>query len=235
MIVLDVQGKKRIKAEHSIRVGRDAEWANLPLLDEDQISRHHLEIRPDEGGYRVWDLGSTNGTSVNGRMVGDGGSPLAEGDVILAGGVIDLRVVSVTETDAPPATKLGPAGTAMTVELHVDVFVVNYQIGGRTIRDTMAYQLGLALSMLAQYQLDGMGSVPDVDLRSFVWRGDRDQMQHGDINRLLLRVRKWFTQRGEEPPTIVRPKRAGSTRLDMPASSLTVLPEGWLYRFLDNS
>jgi len=233
MIVLEVQGDRRVQAEHSIRVGRDPDWANLPL-DEDLISRHHLEIRPDDRGYRVFDLGSTNGSSVNGKAVGEAGLPVAEGDVIMAGGAVELRVLSVDSPHATaPETKLGATGARLSVELHVDVFVVKYEFQGRIVRDTMAYQLGLALSLLALYQQDGLGPVPDVDLRSFVWRGDREQMQHGDINRLLLRLRKWFQQRGVEPPTIVRPKRAGSTRLDLPASALTILPEGWLYRFLD--
>lgn len=233
MIVIEVQGERRVQAEHSIRVGRDADWANLQL-DEELISRHHLEIRPDERGYRVFDLGSTNGSSVNGKAVGEAGLPLAVGDVVKAGGAVEMRVLSV---DSPhttePETKLGATGARLTVELHVDVFVVKYEFQGRVVRDTMAYQLGLALSLLSQYQMDGLGPVPDVDLRSFVWRGDREQMQHGDINRLLLRLRKWFQQRGVEPPMIVRPKRAGSTRLDLPANAMTILPDGWLYRFLD--
>ncbi|MFI6679021.1 FHA domain-containing protein [Kribbella sp. NPDC050470] len=48
------------------------------ILDHPEVSRHHAELlRMDELSYELRDLGSTNGTSVNGarvhsRLVGDG-------------------------------------------------------------------------------------------------------------------------------------------------------------------
>jgi hypothetical protein len=52
-------------------------------LSDPQVSRHHAEIRPDDLGYRVVDLGSTNGTQVNGVVVKE--QFLADGDVITVG------------------------------------------------------------------------------------------------------------------------------------------------------
>ena len=52
-------------------------------LSDPQVSRHHAEVRPDQSGYRVVDLGSTNGTLVNGTRVGE--QPLHDGDVIVVG------------------------------------------------------------------------------------------------------------------------------------------------------
>jgi pSer/pThr/pTyr-binding forkhead associated (FHA) protein len=48
------------------------------IIDRQEISRHHAELlRIDAASYELRDLGSTNGTSVNGvrietAMVGDG-------------------------------------------------------------------------------------------------------------------------------------------------------------------
>ncbi len=37
------------------------------VLDDAGISRHHAELRPSDGGWTVTDLGSTNGSRLNGR------------------------------------------------------------------------------------------------------------------------------------------------------------------------
>jgi len=44
------------------------------------VSRKHAEVRLDETGASVVDLGSTNGTRVNGRRVSS--APLHDGDHI---------------------------------------------------------------------------------------------------------------------------------------------------------
>jgi FHA domain-containing protein len=62
-------------------VGRMPECA--VALSDPQVSRQHAQITRDEHGYRVVDLGSTNGTSVNGVVVRE--HSLTDGDVIVVG------------------------------------------------------------------------------------------------------------------------------------------------------
>ena len=50
------------------------------VLDDSNVSRKHAEIRPGPHGWTVADLGSTNGTRVNGRTVSSGAHPLEAGD-----------------------------------------------------------------------------------------------------------------------------------------------------------
>ncbi|WP_169454370.1 ATP-binding cassette domain-containing protein [Catelliglobosispora koreensis] len=50
-----------------IRIGRDAD--NDVVLADLQVSRHHSEVRRVGDTYQVVDLGSRNGTYLNGRMV----------------------------------------------------------------------------------------------------------------------------------------------------------------------
>ena len=52
-------------------------------VDDTQVSRRHAEIRPDAGGYVLADLGSLNGTRVNGAPVGE--HVLVDGDEIRVG------------------------------------------------------------------------------------------------------------------------------------------------------
>ena len=58
------QGVKRLKlAETSITVGRLGD--NVVVLADELASRHHCIIEPWQGGFRVRDLGSRNGTKLN--------------------------------------------------------------------------------------------------------------------------------------------------------------------------
>lgn len=50
-----------------IRIGRDA--SNDIVLPDAEISRFHLELRWKESSYELVDLGSTNGTQLNGALV----------------------------------------------------------------------------------------------------------------------------------------------------------------------
>jgi ABC-type multidrug transport system ATPase subunit len=63
----------------SLRIGRAPD--NDLVLDDLLVSRYHAELRqlPD-GGYQIADLGSQNGTFVNGRQVS--AQPIAGGDTI---------------------------------------------------------------------------------------------------------------------------------------------------------
>ncbi len=57
----------RVALAAEIVLGRDAACA-VPLAGED-VSRRHARIVPDDGGHVLVDLGSTNGTWVNGAEV----------------------------------------------------------------------------------------------------------------------------------------------------------------------
>jgi ABC-type multidrug transport system ATPase subunit len=65
-----------------IRIGRDAD--NEVVLSDLQVSRHHTEIRRAGDTFQVVDLGSRNGTYLNGRLV-QRPSVVHAGDVISIG------------------------------------------------------------------------------------------------------------------------------------------------------
>nr|WP_275436597.1 MULTISPECIES: FHA domain-containing protein [Helcobacillus] len=54
------------------------------ILDDTGVSRHHLELRVDRGTMTATDLGSTNGTYVNGERVTTP-TPLPDGATIRIG------------------------------------------------------------------------------------------------------------------------------------------------------
>ena len=62
-------------------VGR-APTSDIPVFDP-TISRRHAELRQEGASYWIIDLGSTNGTEVNGKRVKR--AKLSEGDTIVLG------------------------------------------------------------------------------------------------------------------------------------------------------
>jgi hypothetical protein len=64
-----------------VRIGRLPDCAIA--LSDSQVSRHHAEVRRADTGFAVVDLGSLNGTTVNGVKVQE--HALADGDVISVG------------------------------------------------------------------------------------------------------------------------------------------------------
>lgn len=61
------------------------------MLDDDGVSRTHCMIFADERGWRIRDLGSTNGTFVGERTIEADPAPLHEGDRIRLGPDVILR------------------------------------------------------------------------------------------------------------------------------------------------
>ncbi len=65
-----------------VRVGRASD--NHLVVDDPEVSRHHARLEADGGGWRVVDLGSTNGTWVNGARVRE--ATIDVGDDVSFGG-----------------------------------------------------------------------------------------------------------------------------------------------------
>lgn len=80
--VLDIDGQRYSLNADSIVLGRSSE-ADI-LIDDTGVSRRHLEIRTENGRCTAVDLGSTNGSYVNGRKV-DGTAELDDGANISMG------------------------------------------------------------------------------------------------------------------------------------------------------
>jgi putative nucleotidyltransferase with HDIG domain len=55
------------------------------VLDDGSVSRRHAELRANNGSWRVRDLGSTNGTFLNGTRLGPGELPLKLHDLVRFG------------------------------------------------------------------------------------------------------------------------------------------------------
>lgn len=73
------------------------------VLGDPLVSRNHFRVLHEDGTWMIYDLGSRNGTLVNGARVTS--RPLADGDRIVAGAT-ELEFV---QKDMPAATGGAPA------------------------------------------------------------------------------------------------------------------------------
>lgn len=78
-------------------VGRDRR-AEI-YIDNSAVSFAHCVFRWDDESekFSISDLGSTNGTRLNGEPVGEGGVTLNDGDLILLGESVELSVIEADE------------------------------------------------------------------------------------------------------------------------------------------
>jgi pSer/pThr/pTyr-binding forkhead associated (FHA) protein len=98
----------------AITIGRGER--NAIIIGEDAVSSRHGELRQRESGYDYVDLGSTNGSRLNGEVLGQEPRELHDGDILLLGLTAKARFVRVIEIrDKVEAT--APAAGSMTKKL----------------------------------------------------------------------------------------------------------------------
>lgn len=94
VIVLSGRAKGTTKAlVDKLRVGKASD--NDVVLPDDTVSRHHCELTRANDGVHVRDLGSTNGTKVQGARVSEA---ILQPGTVLKVGEMESR------SDPPPAT-----------------------------------------------------------------------------------------------------------------------------------
>jgi FHA domain len=100
--------------ENELVIGRSADGFGT-LQGDPEISRRHAQIsRTDEGRLYISDLGSTNGTFVNGNKI-EGSAWLSPGDVVkvgqstlkVGGGVADAGATRIADSPTSAPTRAG--------------------------------------------------------------------------------------------------------------------------------
>jgi hypothetical protein len=155
-----VLGRRAIGAydldQDTIRVGREP-GVDI-LIDNPSVSREHCEVRRTDKGWIVADLGSANGTYLNGKRIGSGHA-LVKGDEIQLGKFSilfekEVEVDPATDAHVAPAAAGDQWGTIQIKATEVEKLLeegaktrkahVDWESGGR--RGT--HQLGQGLSVL---------------------------------------------------------------------------------------
>ncbi len=80
--LLLIDGKRLVVGSGGVTIGRSSKCD--VVLDDQNVSREHADLRPRGGSWVLTDLGSTNGSSVNGRRI-DAPTVIKRGDEIELG------------------------------------------------------------------------------------------------------------------------------------------------------
>ncbi len=147
----------------TVIVGRGVD-SDLTIYDP-TISRRHAELTAGADGVRVKDLGSSNGTHVNGRRLAE--AQLAPGDSITFGKVSFQLEIAPATPISPPVAPAVPAG---------EIIVRQLAARGPSAGDSAARKLSLLLSVAqklsGEFDLDRLlDTIADVSFE--VMRVDR--------------------------------------------------------------
>ncbi len=85
-----------------VALGRDI--TNDIVINDPEVSRHHCRMTRTPSGYTLEDLGSTNGTFINGQRV-TGARPLVNGDMIGLGETVTLGYEGGAVQAPPPVSQ----------------------------------------------------------------------------------------------------------------------------------
>lgn len=98
---IKLNGREFTSGSGVITIGRTPD-NDVSFPGDSNVSRYHAEIEIDHGHYRLIDLKSSNGTTLNGNSVSSG-VDLSDGDKIVLGGSSDIAVAIRKPGDEKPA------------------------------------------------------------------------------------------------------------------------------------
>jgi len=134
------KGGSQITLPAKATVGRGAD-CDL-VLDDDSVSRHHAELFRDERGlYRLRDLGSANGTFIDGRAAEDG-------ELVPEGARLRFGDVELLFWKPPPANAAATRQKTMLLLLVVIIagFVAAYWLKQKKLAERAAQEAAAVIS-----------------------------------------------------------------------------------------
>jgi len=213
-VLVSIDGDREVEFSTALTIGRSP--LNDLELDHPRVSSRHAVIEWNGVQWRLRDLGSSNGTSVNRRRI-RGPKGIEPGNVLRFAGTSRWRVEKLeppVESDGlAPTEKANSEPDAGDLILHLSF---DSPDGGqiRLVRagvewNTHARQRFILLYLLAQ----AAGSwLPDTDLKLKLWgRAGIDAMSPNSLHKLIHDVRQLFRDQGIGGWIIQ--KERGKTRL----------------------
>lgn len=207
-----------------LTVGRHPQ--NDLVVDEPRISSRHATIEWIGPHWRIRDLGSRNGTSLNQRRI-HAPKTIREGDVIRFAGISGWRVEELgvpRDVDDLKETAAGREG-AEDLRLHLS-FVGPDQGTVRVVHGDHEWSVITGQRFILLYRLarDTGRWVSDDDLKVSLWgRSGLYEMDPSSLHKLIHDTRRMFEQHGIGGWVIE--KHQGKTRLVLPAQWVHIVDE----------
>jgi hypothetical protein len=181
LIVYDgeLEGHRWILDQQAIVIGRGSDCDIV--LPERQASRQHVRIERQDAGYMLYDLGSKNGTFINGKAMSDTPHLLKDGDEIQIALCVKMGFVAADAT--LPLELTGP-----NRGLRIDKAAKRVYIGGHELIPP----LSVAQYRLLDRLLDREGEVVSRDeIVTTVWTDEESTgVSEQAIDALVRRLRE---------------------------------------------
>lgn len=192
----DAQPTTFVIAPGETGIGRSAE--NAVVLDGDGVSRRHARLKWDGREFRLEDLGSKNGTLVNGQPV-EGLQLLANGDVIgLPGWTLRF------EADEETATRSVSSGGRATADSNPARSVIlrpeTREVVVRGTTRILPPKEYLALTLLYER---ASTVVSKEDLAEHVWPEYKGDVSDYNIHQVLSRLRRELEEDPAHPRILI--------------------------------
>jgi pSer/pThr/pTyr-binding forkhead associated (FHA) protein len=193
---------KAYPLEESLTIGRGAD--NDVVLPASEVSRRHARIAWENGAYVIADLGSKNGTMVNGEPI-TGPRTLRGGDAIGLPGFSFMLEAAEDETaqtvqvvSLKPPVLLRPASSPISLKQETAEVVVR----GKTIQLPPKEYLALVVLYERAGQL-----VSKEELASRVWPEYGGDVSDYNIHQVISRLRRALEEDPAKPRLLIT--RAG--------------------------
>ena len=170
-------------------------------LTDNTVSRHHFRLTSDAGRWQLDDLGSANGTFLNGQKV-TGSSPVQPGDQIRCGKSLLVfaragdTVPGMSGVDMDESGKLVDAAIVATVPSNEDSVVIPTPEAGaqaignlRILYDFIAETTSIfTVDVLLRRTLQKVFNVLNADRGFIMLMADGDEPAEGQSRRLVLKA-----------------------------------------------
>jgi adenylate cyclase len=166
-----------LSPDHVYVVGR-AVTSDIPIFDP-TISRRHAELRQTKTGVHVKDLGSSNGTFINGARIGEG--DLAPNDSVTFGKVVfQLKTTEPSQHRVPTGPAIPAPGATIVRQVSV----------GAGVQAVVASHLDGSASAAGQLKVASGASTQERQAKKLSLLLDVSQRLAGelDLDKLLGRV-----------------------------------------------
>ena len=219
--------EERVLFDGELLVGRHP--ANDLVLPFPQVSGYHAALVVKEGAWRIQDLGSTNGTTVNGRRL-TRWRGIEVGTLLRFGGVSSWRVLEL----ADPAG-VAEGGARLTLdqdrvpELDLELEWTGPECGVVRVRQggaEWAVHAGQSFELLVLLARSPGEWVDDGELKSWFWGGAVDAKSRTVFSSLIYNTRGIFKQHGISGRLVEKEAaHRGCTRLNLPVDRVRILGE----------
>ncbi len=192
-------GQRWLVDSDSVIIGREVGVANL-LLPERQVSRKHAMIERTDGGFVLIDLGSKNGTFLNGKEVHEP-QKLQDGDEIQIALCVKIAFVGSDATAPLNARPISQGMRAAVRGIRLDRESRRIFIAEKNLEPPLSVQQYRLLELL----IEANGAVVSrQEIVEKVWEGESAYgVSEQAIDALVRRLRDRITEQDAEHEYIV--------------------------------